>query len=298
MWARRDGRAAQTVPSPDAKDVFMALTIDSQIHIWVPETSDRPWPPGGREWGANHRPAISAEQARTEMAEAGVDRAVLVPPGFHGIWNDYAIASAEKYPDSFRVMGRVSLLEEDEANLVSLVENPYVAGLRFLFVSPVEGRLSEGVGEWIWPIAQRLDVPIMLIAPGEAHEIGKLAQRYPSLRLAVDHLGMSGQNKDAAAAGEIAAVLELAELPNVSLKVSNAPYFSMEDYPYPTVMGYVEQLISAFGPERTFWGSDLSSLRGTYPDLTRLFREETPFLTLDERDQVMGESLSRWLDWP
>jgi hypothetical protein len=43
------------------------------------------------------------------MDEAGVDRAVVVPPSWIGERNDYGLEAARRYPDRFRVMGRFPL---------------------------------------------------------------------------------------------------------------------------------------------------------------------------------------------
>jgi predicted TIM-barrel fold metal-dependent hydrolase len=90
----------------------------------------------------------------------------------------------------------------------------------------------------------------------------------------------------------------LAELDNVSVKATAAPCYSTEPYPYPALHPFLRQLYDAFGPERLFWGSDLSRLRGSYPDLVRLFREDLDSLTGPDVDAVMGGSVLRWLGWP
>ena len=74
--------------------------VDAQVHVWLPEGPDRPWPPGGAERAPSmhrHEP-ISGATLLAEMKEAGVDRAVLVPPFFEGYRNDYAVACATEAP--------------------------------------------------------------------------------------------------------------------------------------------------------------------------------------------------------
>jgi L-fuconolactonase len=138
---------------------------------------------------------------------------------------------------------------------------------------------------------------VMLLASGQLDALGELARTRPGLRLAVDHLGLTGQHTDAAIAPEIAQLVALAGLENVSVKMTAAPCYSTEPYPYPALHPYLRQLYDAFGPERLFWGSDLSRLRGTYPDLVRLFREELDFLSPADVEAVMGRSVLAWLGW-
>jgi L-fuconolactonase len=273
--------------------------VDAQVHVWLPEGPGRPWPPGGAERARSmhrHEP-ISGETLLAEMKEAGVDRAVLVPPFFEGYRNDYAVACATEAPEAFRVMARVDLRTGDPGPVRELLRDPIVAGVRLVFLPADAGRVDDPAAEWFWSFAEKEDVPVMLLASGQLDALGELARARPGLRLAVDHLGLTGQHTDAAIAPEIAQLVALAGLDNVSVKTTAAPCYSTEPYPYPALHPFLRQLYDAFGPERLFWGSDLSRLRGSYPDLVRLFREELDFLSPADVEAVMGRSVLTWLDW-
>ena len=273
--------------------------VDAQVHVWLPEAPDRPWPPGGAERAlAMHRhEPISGTTLLGEMKEAGVDRAVLVPPFFEGYRNDYAVACATEAPEAFRVMARVDLRTGDPGPVRELLRDPVVAGVRLVFLPADAGRVDDPAAGWLWSFAEEEDVPVMLLASGQLDALGELARTRPGLRLAVDHLGLTGQHTDAAIAPEIAQLVALAGLENVSVKMTAAPCYSTEPHPYPALHPYLRQLYDAFGPERLFWGSDLSRLRGTYPDLVRLFREDLDFLSPADVEAVMGGSVLAWLDW-
>src|SRR5688572_32210064 len=74
--------------------------IDAQVHIWPPETSERPYIK--EDASKPHRPVnLGYEDLLREMSGAGVDRVVLVPPSWEGYRNDYALAAAQKFPDRF-----------------------------------------------------------------------------------------------------------------------------------------------------------------------------------------------------
>jgi L-fuconolactonase len=273
--------------------------VDAQVHVWLPEGPGRPWPPGGAERARSmhrHEP-ISGETLLAEMKEAGVDRAVLVPPFFEGYRNDYAVACATEAPEAFRVMARVDLRTGDPGPVRELLRDPIVAGVRLVFLPADAGRVDDPAAEWFWSFAEKEDVPVMLLASGQLDALGELARARPGLRLAVDHLGLTGQHTDAAIAPEIAQLVALAGLDNVSVKTTAAPCYSTEPYPYPALHPFLRQLYDAFGPERLFWGSDLSRLRGSYPDLVRLFREELDFLSPADVEAVMGRSVLTWLGW-
>src|SRR2546427_9155279 len=90
--------------------------VDAQVHIWGADTRDRPWPPGRAHQAQKPYP-VTRDLVLAGMKEAGVDRAVLVPPSWEGDRNDLALEAARLYPDRFAVMGRRS--EEHTSELQS-----------------------------------------------------------------------------------------------------------------------------------------------------------------------------------
>jgi len=276
-----------------------APVVDAQVHVWLPEGPDRPWPAGGagRALAMHRHDPISGTALLEEMRAVGVDRAVLVPPFFEGYRNDYALACAQDAPDAFRVMARVDLRTGDPGPVRELLQNPVVAGVRLVFLPSDAGRVDNPAAEWFWAFAEEEQVPVMLLASGQLDTLADLARSRPGLRLAVDHLGLTGQATDAAIAPEIEQLVGLAGLDNVSVKATATPCYSTEPYPYPALHPFLRALYDAFGPQRLFWGSDLSRLRGSYADLARLFREDLDFLSPADREAVMGRSVLKWLDW-
>jgi L-fuconolactonase len=274
--------------------------VDAQVHVWLSEGPGRPWPPGGAERAlAMHRhEPISGSTLLAEMRQVGVDRAVLVPPFFEGYRNDYAVSCATEAPDAFRVMARVDLRTGDPGPVRELLRDPAVAGVRLVFLPADAGRVDDPAADWFWAFAEDEQVPVMLLASGQLGELGNLARSRPGLRLAVDHLGLTGTLTDAAVEPEITALVGLAGLGNVSVKLTAVPCYSTEPYPHPALHPFLRRLHDAFGPDRLFWGSDLSRLRGSYADLVRLFREELDFLSPTDVEAIMGGSVLRWLGWP
>src|SRR6267154_784308 len=54
----------------------------------------------------------------------------------------------------------------------------------------------------------------------------------------------------------------------------------------------------AFGPERMFWGTDITRMPCSRRQCMTLFTEELPWLKGRDLDLVMGEALCNWNDWP
>lgn len=276
-----------------------APVVDSQVHVWLPESPARLWPSGGREWArASHRAtAISGEQLIREMDEIGVDRAVLVPPLFEGHRNDYALSCAQAHPDRFRVMARLDLRRQDlVGELERLAADDLVAGARVVFLPADAGRIEDRAADDLWPVVERLDLPLMVFAPGQHRALIEVARAHPYLRMAIDHLNLSGAVTDHEVSNEIEPLLELAEYDQVVVKASCLPTYSTEPYPHTTLHSSVRRVLDRFGPDRVFWGSDLSRLRGSYEAALCVLRDE--ILAADEQTEVLGAAISRWIGWP
>lgn len=122
------------------------------------------------------------------------------------------------------------------------------------------------------------------------------AAAFPDLRITVDHLALDGA--DGPLTKAVAPLLPLAKHANVAVKASALPCFVTEDYPYPQIVRTVYELVAAFGPNRVFWGSDLSRLPCSYEQLIGLFLREMPRLTPEDLNWIMGKGVSAWLNWP
>ena len=73
-------------------------------------------------------------------------------------------------------------------------------------------------------------------------------------------------------------MLALARFPNVAVKMSGAPSYSSQPYPYKNIHGYLRQIFEAFGPERSFWGTDITRMPCSYRQCVTMFTEELPWL--------------------
>ncbi|MGH7873013.1 MAG: amidohydrolase family protein, partial [Candidatus Binatia bacterium] len=132
------------------------MIIDSQVHIWAPETAEKPYARG--DAARPHRPIpIGHEELLREMDGAGVARCVLVPPTWEADRNDTSLAAARLHPDRFRVMGRLSLTKPESRSLIETwKEQPHMLGIRMVFS---RGRsadwLKDGTADWFWDAAER-----------------------------------------------------------------------------------------------------------------------------------------------
>ena len=273
------------------------MIVDAQVHVWKADTPERPW-----SYGPPHLPEpFGYEDLLREMKAAGVDRAVLIPPGWEGGRIDFALEGAAKHPDRFGVMGRIAIEKPESAALLpGWKAQRGMLGIRLAFQKAHNQRwLTDDAAGWFWPAAEKHGIPLMVFAPGRDAEIRAIATAHPRLKIIVDHMGLA-REQDAAAVAAIERLCALADCPNVHVKVSSVPLYSSEPYPYRNLHSALKRLIGAFGPQRSFWGTDITRIwsRASYRQCVTLFTEELPFLSADDLGWVMGRGLARCLDWP
>src|SRR2546429_432628 len=144
------------------------LIADARIHLWAADTPDRPWPPGGAQRAQKPYP-VTKDMALAGMKEAGVDRL---------------------HPERFAVMGRL-------ARGCSKAQ-PGMLGMRFTFNTEQQRPwLTDGTADRLWPAAERAGIPMMMSVSGQLPAVDRLAERYPGLKLVVDHMGLRSGTKGA-----------------------------------------------------------------------------------------------------
>jgi hypothetical protein len=63
------------------------------------------------------------------------------------------------------------------------------------------------------------------------------------------------------------------------------------------IHGYLRQIFEAFGPERSFWGTDITRMPCSYRQCVTMFTEELPWLRGRDLERVMGGAIVDWLGW-
>ncbi len=280
--------------------------VDSQVHLWEEETPDRPWPKGARDrikLTGHRTEAFTCEEALRKMDEAGVARLLIVPPSWEGDRLDYAVRTAEKHPDRFGVMARVpqNKPEEGKAMMRDWKDIPGIKGARLTFHRKGVDMewMVDGTADWYWPLAEELGIKTMLAVPTWKAEVGAIAKRHPGLKLIIDNMGILAGTADEAIAPWVASTAALSEHPNVHVKLSAVPCYTTDVYPFRNVTRYVREMVDRMGPERCFWGSDLTRLFGRGLDYTKAIEHFTKHMGLSEKDLewIMGRGISECLEW-
>jgi predicted TIM-barrel fold metal-dependent hydrolase len=264
--------------------------IDSHVHLWANGTPNPP-----------HRQvnSLSAEELLAEMKEAAVDAAIIQPPNWDANANAVAEAAAKKYPERFGILGWLPLDKPESRGLIDgWKKRPGQLGLRFTFMLPHQlSWPTDGTIDWLWPAAEKAGLPVALAFANFLPLLGQIAGRHPDLKLIIDHFGMPSRAKDAAAFENLPSLLALAKHKNIAVKVSGAPGMSSEPYPFRNLIQPIHAIYDAFGPERMFWGTDITRLSCTWRQCVTQFTEELPFLNARDRELIMGDALCRFYGW-
>lgn len=224
-------------------------------------------------------------------------RAVLVQPLFPGEDNSYIADCAAREPDTFAAVcvvdPRVPGAEErlsywvEQRGCRGLRLRPRIAGEDACFGDPLTFPL--------WERAQELGVVVNVLAnPEHIATLAKWAERFSETAILVDHMAHPDPARGVNAP-EFQALLDLARLPRVAVKVTGYYYFSHEAHPWRDCWDLVRAIYDRFGAARMIWGSDFPHvlLKAGYRRNLLLPERYFDFLNSSELAQVMGENAAR-----
>ncbi|MEZ5856205.1 MAG: amidohydrolase family protein [Hyphomicrobiaceae bacterium] len=263
--------------------------IDAQIHLWTKGSVVSP-----------HRTTpYMLDEALADMDAAGVHGAIIHPPSWDDDSHALAIDAAKRYPDRFAILGRIPLDEpQRHGEIATWLDQPGVVGLRYTFLKPhMKTWPTDGTMDWLWPAAEKHGVPIALLAGEFLPLVGEIAARHPGLKLIVDHFGVARGNKDAAAFVTMPDVVKLARHPNIAVKVTGGPQYVTDAYPFASLTPYYKAVYDAFGPDRMFWGTDITRMPCSWGECVTAFRDHQTWIPSKDMDLIMGQAVCNWLGW-
>ncbi len=267
--------------------------VDAQIHTWGT----------GLPSNLSHIQVThyTPAEAIAQMDAGGVNAAVIHPPGWDPNSTAMAFEAVRDYPGRFAIMGHLPLEPSSREKIASWRTQPGMLGLRYTFLhDPARQALADGKFDWLFAECEKHGVPVATLATDSLEVLGKIAERHPELKLTIDHLGGRGgltTLKDHEAMTHIPRLLALAKLPNVAVKATGAPGYAAEAYPFPKMLGYLHQIYDAFGPNRMFWGTDITKMPCSWAKCVSMFTDNMPWLNADDKRLIMGDALCAWWGW-
>jgi predicted TIM-barrel fold metal-dependent hydrolase len=179
-------------------------------------------------------------------------------------------------------------------------DRPWVPGARErIRLNGHRNWMIDGTCDWYWPLAEELGQVTMVHAPIWKAELGAIAGQHPGLKIIIDHMGIMARCVDDAIGYWVQETADLHAHPNIYVKVSAIPGYSTQPFPNLNIAKYVREVVDKMGPQRAFWGTDLTRLLGhglTYTDTVEQFTKHFPF-SAEELEWIMGRGISECLGW-
>lgn len=232
--------------------------IEWNAHIFSPDLTRYPIHPK-----AVYTPNVSVHPADPlakylqRLNEEGIDRAVIVHPEPYGDDHRLILDCLKREPN--RLRGTSLFYPKDPkapAKLSALVkQEPRMVSTRFHAHRGKENYLDTFADSGVralWKQAVDLGLVIELhIGPNYARQAGETIKAFPGCKVLIDHLAEQHMGTPA----EFADVLDLAQYPNVYMKLSGLNHFATDEPYYESALPFTSRVIKEFGPERVVWGS-------------------------------------------
>ncbi len=272
--------------------------IDAQVHAYERDHPGRPW--AGVLAGPAH---VTGDEMVAAMDEVGVDGALLVSPwSMYRFDASYAVEVHTAHPDRFALVKPMDPTGADPAEEVAAwADTPGAVGARLVLYGGGPTDPDHPGLAAVLRAGARHGLPINILCWGALATVATLARRHPETSIVVDHLGLAQPFAPPPPAdpwADLPAVLALADLDNVTVKVTGACTLSHEAFPYPDLWDPLARLFDAFGFDRLLWGTDWTRATAllTYREGVDAFAL-TDRLTDDERARLMGGTLRRVYGW-
>jgi predicted TIM-barrel fold metal-dependent hydrolase len=228
------------------------MIIDPHLHVWSDDEQTYPYGPS-----TPNQPG-SVELLFETMAEAGVDKAVIVQPIHYLFDNRYVADCLKQYPDRLAAQALVDPTLPGAADeLERLHKEEGFGGIRIhLSRYGDPAGLAASDKDPLWARARDHGLCFNLFGKAEDHApIEPIIARFPEVNVAVDHIaGISADEPDPKPL--LTNLLNWAQYPNVYVKISNVGQRSNEDYPHNDTQDMIKRIYDAYGPERLMWGTD------------------------------------------
>ena len=245
---------------------------------------------------------VTGDDMVAAMDAVGVDGALLVSPySMYGYDASYALEVYAKHSGRFALIRPFDPESESiDDEMAEWTGTPGVVGARIMLARMEFGADHPGLNR-ILDAGGRAGVPVNVMASGKLDILRELARNNSDTVVVIDHVGLAQPFEPPVPPepfADLDAVLSLAELDNVVIKISGACTLSHEPFPYPDIWEPLRRIFDAYGIERCMWGTDWTRAVNllTYEQGVEAFRV-TDELSESERSVLMGRSLTKIYKW-
>ena len=274
------------------------MIVDTHIHIVSEDEAKYPRnvEPHAVAWIRDM--PVSGESLLGHMAEAGVDRAIIVQAfGVYQFDNSYAADASAAHRDRYASVCVVDPLLPDAPDRLSYwVTERGMRGIRLFTSTQPEGTWLDDPATFpLWERCAALGIPVTVqVMARQLHKLRPVLERFPGLPVAVDHMGAPALD-DGPPYEAAKPMWDLAEYPNVHLKFSSMSIYQSNEGK-SSAAEFFPRLVERFGPQRLLWGSNFPNTydRGLKEQLA-MARDVMAFLSPAEQEMVFGgTALTFW----
>ena len=273
------------------------LTIDSQVHVYERNHSERPW--NGHLEGPEE---VTGDDMVAAMDAVGVDGALLISPFvLYGYDASYILEVYANHPGRFGLIKPFDSQAESIADdIAAWAATPGVVGARIMLTQGEFRADNPGLNRAFEAGAQA-GFPINVMCSGKLPLLGELARRHPNTQIVIDHVGLVQPFVPPVPPepfADMENVVSLASLDNVAIKISGAGTLSHQPFPYSDIWEPLGKVFAAYGFDRCLWGTDWTRAVRllTYEQGVEAFRV-TDTLSDSERSVLMGKTLAKIYNW-
>ena len=272
-------------------------TIDSQVHAYERNHPERPW--NAFLEGPDE---VTGDDMVAAMDAVGVDGALLISPfRLYGYDASYALEVYMKHTGRFGLIKPFDSQSEAVADeIAEWAGTEGVVGARVMLADQEFEPDDPGLNR-LFAAGAQAGIPVNVMASGKLPLLRELARRNPETQVVIDHVGLAQPFVPPAPPepfADLANVVSLAELDNVSIKISGACTLSHEPFPYRDIWEPLGKVFHAFGFDRCMWGTDWTRAVRllTFEQGVEAFRV-TDQLSDSERSALMGGTLAKIYNW-
>jgi L-fuconolactonase len=275
----------------------MTEIFDIHPHIVSTDTARYPVAPLlGKRSDWSHGRAIDLDTLIAAMDEAGVAKAAIVHSSTtYGFDNSYVADAVAAHPGRFAGVFSSDVTADDAADKVAYWVGRGLSGLRIFSKGSTIARQWLSLDDpGIFPALEKADslgisVCINVHATeDELPQVHAVLNRYPTLRLVLDHLGRV-KIKDGAPYDKARPLFEMAKYPNFYLKLTPR---LLEDVNAEGSMATADtilpRLVQEFGANRIAFGSNFPSSPGTMTELVSAMVEALQCLGQADRQMILS----------
>jgi L-fuconolactonase len=244
------------------------------------------------DW-SRERP-VSVEGLIAAMDEAGVAQAAIVQASTcYGYDNSYLVDSVAQYPGRLTAVGSVDVMEPDAPERIRYWMERGVTGLRLFTGGSTKAfdasSLDDPRSFPAWELCGVAGLPMCVQTdPGGLARVAGMAQRFPKMRIILDHLGRPDVT-DGPPYKNADSLFALGELENIYLKLTPR-IFADSQRGQATPETLFPRLVEVFGSERMAWGSNFPATEGPLAANLETAKERLRSLSDRDREWIFGNT--------